>query len=266
MKGSNEATKREVFGEGGEGVDVFREAFAAVTVFPVGAGNLGVHVVDVAGKEDAGVDGLVVATVAAAVVGDGVEIGDLEGAEDVVGVFGDLGLEGGHAAEPLADENLAEQIDLTGEDHGLGLEILDIGALREEFRHEVDLVPRFPGESLGGTRQDGRADEDRHIGKVLDELGHQGEILRTVILGRHMEGNKDDVRRRQVVVHPLRRVADQHLHVGIVLLQPHLEGTADVAASDNTNVDHMRTFPLKTAYSLPCFAEVTQVRATYRKF
>ena len=222
MERGDEFAEGKPLREGREGVDVLREALAAVTIFAVGTGHLGVHLVDVTREENTGVDGLVVAAVAAAVVGHGIEVGHLERTEDIVGILRDFGLEGGHAAEFLADENLAEEINLTGEDHRLRLEILDVSALGEEFGHEVNFVPRLFGEPLGGARKDGRTDEDRHVGKALDELGHQGQILRTVILGRYVERHEDNVRRGQVVIHPFGRVTDQHLHVGIVFLQPHL--------------------------------------------
>lgn len=168
----DEFAKGKILGEGGEGVDVLGEALAAVAVFAVGTGHLGVHLVDVTRKEDTGMDGLVVAAVSAAVVGHGIEVGHLERAEDVVGILRNLGLEGGHTAEFLADKNLAEEINFAGEDHRLRLEVLDIGPLREEFRHEVDLVAGLLGEPLGGAREDGRADEDRYVGKSPNELGH----------------------------------------------------------------------------------------------
>ncbi len=140
VEGGNDFAEGGVLRELGEGVDVLGEAFAAVAVAAVGAGDVGVGVVDVPGEEDAGVDGLVVAVVLAAVVGDGVEVGHLEGAEDVVCVFADFGLEGGHAAELFADEDLGEEVEFAGEDHGLGLEVFHVGALGEELGHEVDVV------------------------------------------------------------------------------------------------------------------------------
>lgn len=222
MEGGDEFAEREILGEGGEGIDVLGEALAAVAVFAVGTGHLGVHLVDISREKDSSMDGLVIATVAAAVVGDGIEVGHLERAKDVVGILRDFGLKGGHAAKLFADENLAEQVDLTRKDHRLGLEILNIGSLCQELRHEVDLVTRFLGEAFRGAGQDGRADKDRHVRQLLDELGHQGEILRAVVLGRNMKRDKDDIRRGQIVIHPLGRIADQHLHVGIVFLQPHL--------------------------------------------
>lgn len=222
MERSNEFPKGKSLGEGGEGVDVLGEAFTTVAIFAVGAWDLSMHLVDVPREENTGVDGFVVTAVAAAVVGHGIEIGHLERAEDVVGILCDFGLERGHAAEFLADKNLTEQIDFARKNHRLGLEVLDVGALRQKLRHEIDLVARFFGEALGSTRKDGRADEDRHVGEIFDKLGHQGEILGPVILRRNMKGDKDDIGRRQIVIHSLGRIADQHLHVGIVFLQPHL--------------------------------------------
>ena len=222
VKWGDEFAEGEILGESGEGVDVLGEALAAVTILAVGARDLSMHLVDVPREENTGVDGLVVATVAAAVVGDGIEVGHLERAKDVVGILRNLGLEGGHAAEFLTNKDLAEQVDFARKNHRLGLEVLNIGPLREELRHEVDLAARLLGEALGSAGQDGRADKDRHVGEIFDKLGHQGEILGPVILRRNMKGDKDDIRRGQIVIHPLRRVADQHLHVGVVLLQPHL--------------------------------------------
>ena len=79
----------------GEGVHILGEALAAVAVLAVGAGHIGVGVVDVAREEHSGVHLAPVGTHLLAVFATGVEVGDLVGPEHVVHILGELGLEGG---------------------------------------------------------------------------------------------------------------------------------------------------------------------------
>ena len=91
--------RREECTEGGtlrhlcEGVDVLREAFAAVAALPVGAGHVGVRVVDVAREQHARVDLRPVAAHFLHVLLRRVEVRDLVGAEHVVDVLRELGFE-----------------------------------------------------------------------------------------------------------------------------------------------------------------------------
>ena len=116
------------------------------------------------------------------VVVDGIEVRDLVCSEDVVAVLGDLGLERRHGSEGLALEDPAEQLDLSGEDHRLVLEVLNVGALGEELWHIVDIVSSLPGKQLRRAGEDRSADEDGDGGKLCDELLHQGKVLGSVIL------------------------------------------------------------------------------------
>ena len=124
----------------GEGVHILGEALAAVAVLTIRTGNVGVSVVDVARKQYAGVHLAPVGSHLLAVFAAGVEIGDLVGAKHVVHILGELGLEGRHHRELLAHEYLGEQLVRAREDHGLLLEVLDMGTLGEELGHVAHLV------------------------------------------------------------------------------------------------------------------------------
>lgn len=238
VEGCKELAKGKRFRELGKGVDVFGEAFAAVAEFAIGSGDVGVGVVNVPGEENAGVHALVVCPKAAAVVGNGVEVGHLNRPKDVVGVFGNLCLEGGHVAELLTNENLGEEIEFAGEDHGLALEVFDVGALGEEFGHEVNLVPGLLGEALGGAWKNSRANEDGNVREAFDNLRGEGEVLRAVVFGGNMEGDEDNVGLGEVVIHPFGRVADENVDVGVVFFKPYFEGATDVTATNNTDIYH----------------------------
>ena len=75
-----------------------------------------------------------------AVLAAGVEVGNLVCTEHVVHVLGELGLKRGHHGELFAHKNLGEQLMCTSEDHGLLLEVFDMGALGQEFRHIAYLM------------------------------------------------------------------------------------------------------------------------------
>lgn len=91
--------RREERAEGGagghlrEGVDVLREALAAVSEFAVWTRHIGMGVVDVAREEATRMDFRPVGAHLLAVLLDRVEVSDLVGTEDVVRVFRDFGLE-----------------------------------------------------------------------------------------------------------------------------------------------------------------------------
>ena len=230
------------FGHLGEGVHILGEALAAVAVLAVGAGHVGVRVVDVAREEDAGVHLAPVGSHLLAVFAAGVEVGDLVGPEHVVHILGELGLERGHHGELLADEDLGEQLVGSGEHHGLLLEVLDMRALGEELGHVAHLVAGLFGEPIAGAGQDGGAHEDGHVGQLTDELGHEAEVLRAVVLGGDVDLQEGDVHLAEVVVITLGRVADKELALGVVVFQPVFEGSTHEAAADNTYVDHYCMF------------------------
>lgn len=90
----------------GKGVHILGEALATIAVLAVGAGDIGVGVVDVTREEHAGVYLAPVGPHLLTILAAGVEVGNLISSEDVVHVLGELGLQWGHDGEPLSDENL----------------------------------------------------------------------------------------------------------------------------------------------------------------
>ena len=100
-----------------------------------------------------------------AVLTASVEVGYLVGSEDVVHVLGELGFEGSHDGELLAHEDAGEEVLCSGEDHGLLLEVLDVGALGEELWHVVYAMAGLLAEELAGAWEDGGAHEDGYVRK-----------------------------------------------------------------------------------------------------
>ena len=137
------------FAEGGtgghlrEGVDVLREALAAVATFAVGTGDVGVRVVDVAGEEAARVDLRPIRAHLLAILLHRIEVRHLIRAEDIVGILCDLCLERRHDGELLRGEDFDEQIHRARENHRLLLEVLDVCALGQELRHIANLMSRL---------------------------------------------------------------------------------------------------------------------------
>lgn len=230
-----------------EGVHVLREALAAVAALAVRTRNVGVRVVDVARQQAARVDLRPVRAHLLAVLLHGVEVRHLVRAEDVVRILRDLRLKGGHHHEPLAGEDPRQErqcrrVALDGEDHRLPPEVLDVRALRQELRHVEDAMPRLPREPRRGARQDRRAHEDEHVRQPLDQRPHQRQVLRAVVLGRHVDLKERDVDVAQVVVEALGRVAHAARAVrGVVLLQPRLQGAAHETAPDNADLDFLHS-------------------------
>ena len=233
-----EGAQGGALGHLGKSIDVLGEALAAVAQLAVGAGHVGVGVVDVARKQYARVHLAPVGTHLLAVFAAGVEVGDLVGAKHVVHILGELGLEGGHHGELLTDEDAGEQIVGSGEDHGLFLEVFDVCTLSQEFRHIAHLVAGLFGEPVAGARKNGGADKHRNIRQFLNQLGHQAQILRAVVLGRHMNLQESDVHLAQVIIVTLRGVANEKFALWVVVFQPVFEGSTHEAASDNSDVDH----------------------------
>ena len=143
-------------------------------------------VVNVSREEHSGVHLAPIGTHLLAVFTTSVEVGDLVGSENVMHILGELSFQRGHDGELLTDENLGEQFMCSGEDHGLLLEVLDMGTLGEELGHIAHLMAGLLGESIAGAREDGGADKHRHIGEFLDELRHEAEVLSAVVLGGDM--------------------------------------------------------------------------------
>ena len=108
MKMLQQRSKRRALGHLGKGIHILREALAAVAVLAVGAGDVGVGVVDIARKEYASMHLAPVGTHLLAVLAAGIEIGDLIGTKHVVHIFGQLGLKRGHHGEFLTNKNFGE--------------------------------------------------------------------------------------------------------------------------------------------------------------
>ena len=234
QEGSKRCTLRHL----GKGIDILGEALATVAELTIGTGDVGVGVIDVTGEEHTGVDLAPVTTHLFAILAASVEVGDFVGTKDIVHILGEFCLQRGHDGELLADKDLSEQVVSTGEDHSLLLEVLDMGALGEEFWHVAYLVACLAGEHLAGAGEDGGADEDGDVGEVLNKLLHQREVLRAVVLGGDMDLQEGDVDVAQVIVHTLGRVADKDFALRVVVFQPVFQGSTYEAASDNSNVNH----------------------------
>lgn len=251
-----------------EGVHVLREALAAVAALAVRTGDVGVRVVDVARQQAARVDLRPIGTHLFAILLHRVEVGHLVRAEDVVRILRDLRLKGGHHREPLAGEDPRQErqrrrVALDGEDHRLPPEVLDVRALRQELRHVEDAMPRLPREPRRGARQDRRPHEHRHIRELPDQLLHKGQILRPVVLRRHMDLQERDIDCRKVVIVSLRRIRDVHLAIlRVVLLNPGLERPAHKPAPDYSDFDfftHLNLLPpmfvsIDSHSEKPCFS------------
>ena len=126
----------------------------------------------------------------------------------------------------------------SGEDHGLLLEVLDVGALGEELWHVVYAMAGLLAEEVAGARENGGAHEDRYVRKGRDELLHETEILCAIVLGRYVDLQEGDVDVCHRIVVTLGRVANEKFTLRIVVLQPILQGSTYETASDNSNVDH----------------------------
>lgn len=94
MQRFKQLAERSACGHHGEGVDILREALAAIAELAIRTRNIGVGVVDVARKEHAGVYLTPVASHLLAVLTAGIEVGYLVGTEDVVHVLGEFGFKG----------------------------------------------------------------------------------------------------------------------------------------------------------------------------
>ena len=135
------------------------------------------------------------------------------------------------------------------EDHCLPLEVLDMRALSEELRHVMYLVACLLGEAVAGAREDSGADEDRHVREFCDKFLHQGQVLRAVIFGRHMNLKESNIDIAQVIIVALGRVANEQFALRVVVFQSIFQGSAYEATSDNSNVNHCLVIILKCCYN-----------------
>ena len=165
MKMLKESSERSALSHLSECVDILREALATIAELAVRTRDVGVGVVDVAREEHAGVYFAPVASHLLAVLTAGVEVGHLVGSEYIVHVLGELGFEGCHDGELLAHEDAGEEVLGSGEDHGLLLEVLDVGALGEELWHVVYAMAGLLAEEVAGAWEDGGAHEDGYVRK-----------------------------------------------------------------------------------------------------
>ena len=108
MQMFQQSAKWRTCGHLSKGIDILGEALATVAELAIGAGDIGVSVVDVAGKEDAGVHLAPVSSHLLAVLTTGVEVGHFVGTEHIMHILGELGLQRGHHGELFAHENLGE--------------------------------------------------------------------------------------------------------------------------------------------------------------
>ena len=250
MEMLQECSERGAFGHLGECIDILGETFATIAELAVGAGDVGMGVVDITGEKDPGMDFAPIGTHLLAVFATGVEVGDLIGAEHIVHVLGQFCLQRGHDGELLAHENPGEQLMGTGEHHRLLPEVFKECPFGKELRHITNLMARLARKHLAGARKDGGTDKHRHIRKLGDQFLHQCQILSPVIFRRHMNLQKCYINTAQVIIVPLRRVADEQLALRIIMLQPILQGSTNEAASDNSNVNHYLLVLLLVIYFL----------------
>ena len=225
-----------------KGVDVLRKALAAVAELAVGTRHVGVHVVDVAREQHARVDLRPAAAHLLDILLRRVEVRDLVRAEHVVDVFRELGFERGHHRELLAGKNLDQEIDRAREHHRLLPEVLDVRALGEELGHVADLVSRLLRETVARAGQDRGAHEHRHVRQFANQLLHEREILRAIVLRGHVNLQEGNINAAQVVVVPLRRIAHEDLAILVVLLQPGFQRPADKPAANNSYIYHITIF------------------------
>ena len=221
-----------------KGIYIFREAFAAIAVLAIGTWYVGMSIVDISRQQYACVNFAPISAHLFAILATGVEIGYLVGSEDVVHVLCQLCFERGHHGELLAYEDFGEQVVGSCEDHGLFFEILNMCTLGEEFWHVAHLMASLFGKPVTGSGKDCGTYEDWHIREILNQFGHQTQVLRTVVLGRHMDLQKSDIDIAQVVIVAFGRVADEEFAFRIVMFQPVFEGSANEATSNNSNVNH----------------------------
>ena len=106
----------------------------------------------------------------------------------------------------------------SGEDHGLLLEVFDVGALGEELWHVVYAMAGLLREHVAGAREDGGAYEDRYVRKGRDEFLQETEVLRAIVLGRYVNLQEGDVNVCQRIVVALGRVANEKITQRIVKL------------------------------------------------
>ena len=69
-----------------------------------------------------------------------IKVSHLICSKHVVHIFGQFCLERAHDGKLLANENLCEQLLGTGKQHGLLLEILNVGAFSQELGHVTNLM------------------------------------------------------------------------------------------------------------------------------
>lgn len=233
-----QGSKGSTFGHLGEGIDILGEALATITEFAVRTRDVGVGVVDISREKDSSMYLAPVSPHLLTILAAGIEVGYLIGTKDIVHILGEFCLQRGHHGELLAHENLGEQFMRTCEYHRLLAEVLQEGALGEELGHIAYLMTGLLGEHCAGAREDSGAHKHGHIGQVGDELLHQREVLGTVVLGGHVDLQEGNVNTTQVIIVPLRRVADEQFALWIVMLQPIFQGSTYEATSNNSNVNH----------------------------
>lgn len=239
VKMLQEDTERSALSHLGKSVYILGKTLASIAKLAIGTGNVGVSVIDIAGEEHTGVHLAPIAAHLLAIFTAGIEISHLVRAKHIVHVLCQLSFERSHHGKLLAYEYLCEQFMSTCEYHCLLLEILDVSALGEEFGHIAHLMPGLARQHIACSRENGSSHKDRHIWQFLDKLFHEGQVLCAIILSRYMNLQKCNIYVTQIIIIPFRRVADKQFTLGIVVLQPILQGSAYEATSNNSNVNHL---------------------------
>ena len=129
MKMLQKRAERSAFCHLGESVHILREALSSIAELTVRTRNVSMRVVDIAGKQHAGMHLTPIAPHLLAVLSASVEVGHLVRAKHIVHVLRQFGFEWRHHAELLANEDFSEQLMRTCEHHRLLLEVLDMRTL-----------------------------------------------------------------------------------------------------------------------------------------
>ena len=85
-----EGSKRGTLGHLGEGVDILGKTLATVAELAVGTRNVGVGVVDVAGKQHPGMNLAPVSPHLLTIFAAGIEVGNLVGTKHIVHILGEF--------------------------------------------------------------------------------------------------------------------------------------------------------------------------------
>ena len=165
MKVLKERSERCSLGHLSKCIHILRKALATITELTVRSRNIGMGVIDVAGKQHTSMHLAPVTTHLLAILTASIEVSHLVCTKHIVHILGELRLQWRHYSKLLADKNFSEQLMRSCEYHGLLLEILDVGALGEELWHVVYAMAGLLAEEVAGAWEDGGAHEDGYVRK-----------------------------------------------------------------------------------------------------